>query len=390
MSGYLLLVTIAVLLGCMSVDALNFNQIDVIYYEFGENLGYHVPKQIVGHLESVPSLRCYPISEIGSVSTTKNALILSLGNTSLALQHATLQASWEPDSFRLRLYEGRQDVPPALLANGLPLDIHTHKNISFSKDRVHYGAITASYAALEALGFAFLHPLEPYVPPILSLHATCKEASALGDKSGSGSGSGGGCDSKACTTCPLDRIEQPTWPERAFHIHTQHPLELTEVLQGHDIPQFGQHGPRCRAFSDHRATTRKERRRKYNATAGAVSAHDHPSMHSNSASGKASSAAGPYCERWEDMVRDVDLLFQWAVANRLNKIEWLLLGNYKWGDELGVREKRLRLLTSLGHEYVLHLPLPVFLSARLPTCPLARLLAIFSRLNTHTNLFRRT
>jgi hypothetical protein len=37
----------------------------------------------------------------------------------------------------------------------------------------------------------------------------------------------------------------------------------------------------------------------------------------------------PYCERWEDMVAEVDLLFQWAIANRLNKIEWLLLGIFK-------------------------------------------------------------
>jgi hypothetical protein len=36
----------------------------------------------------------------------------------------------------------------------------------------------------------------------------------------------------------------------------------------------------------------------------------------------------PYCERWEDMVDDVSRLFEWAVANRLNKIEWLLLGTY--------------------------------------------------------------
>jgi hypothetical protein len=60
-----------------------------------------------------------------------------------------------------------------------------------------------------------------------------------------------------------------------------------------------------------------------------------------------------YCERWEDMVADVDLLFEWAVANRLNQVEWLLLGNYKWGDELDTRARRLKLLTHLGHQYSL-------------------------------------
>ena len=60
-----------------------------------------------------------------------------------------------------------------------------------------------------------------------------------------------------------------------------------------------------------------------------------------------------YCERWEDMLRDVNNVFEWAVANRLNKLEWLLLGNYKWGDELNVRAKRLQTLTELGHQYSL-------------------------------------
>lgn len=53
------------------------------------------------------------------------------------------------------------------------------------------------------------------------------------------------------------------------------------------------------------------------------------------------------------MVTDVDYVFEWAVANRLNKIEWLLLGNYKWGDEWETRRGRLRTLTTLGHQYSL-------------------------------------
>jgi hypothetical protein len=35
-----------------------------------------------------------------------------------------------------------------------------------------------------------------------------------------------------------------------------------------------------------------------------------------------------YCERWEDMVDGVNTFFEWAVANRLNRIEWLLLGRF--------------------------------------------------------------
>ena len=48
-------------------------------------------------------------------------------------------------------------------------------------------------------------------------------------------------------------------------------------------------------------------------------------------------------------------MFEWAVANRLNKVEWLLLGSAQWGDldTSDYRQKRLRLLTSIGHEYSL-------------------------------------
>ena len=39
--------------------------------------------------------------------------------------------------------------------------------------------------------------------------------------------------------------------------------------------------------------------------------------------------------------------------HRLNKVEWLLLGNFKWGDELHTRARRFRVLTALGHAYSL-------------------------------------
>ncbi|KAJ1548673.1 hypothetical protein HK405_000813, partial [Cladochytrium tenue] len=62
------------------------------------------------------------------------------------------------------------------------------------------------YAVLEDLGFAFLHPLAPSIPPSLPV---------------------------LTTTSSLDRSESPRWTQaRAIHYHTQHPLELTPFLQG--------------------------------------------------------------------------------------------------------------------------------------------------------------
>ncbi|KAI8614131.1 hypothetical protein BC830DRAFT_1128868 [Chytriomyces sp. MP71] len=65
------------------------------------------------------------------------------------------------------------------------------------------------YAALEELGFAFMHPLKPSIPPVFSLNAS-----------------------------NLSIHEAPRWQKfRAVHYHTQHPLELTPFLQG-----FGPNG----------------------------------------------------------------------------------------------------------------------------------------------------
>ena len=52
---------------------------------------------------------------------------------------------------------------------------------------MHYGAVLGAYASLELLGFAFLHPLQAYIPPNLRL---------LND------------------TTPRVLHETPYWPER--------------------------------------------------------------------------------------------------------------------------------------------------------------------------------
>ena len=166
--------------------------------------------------------------------------------------------------------------------------------------------------------------------------------------------------------------ESPYWPERSFHIHTQHPLELTDVLQGHDIPQTGPHGPHCSIFSySKRNKYNRRRNRNKRKHKDDVSLRDDVDVNDdnngnynnenndninyndfNNINNRIESKL-QYCERWEDMVEDVSRLFEWSIANRLNRVEWLLLGNYKWGDELDVRAKRFRVLTTLGHQYSL-------------------------------------
>lgn len=149
-----------------------------------------------------------------------------------------------------------------------------------------------------------------------------------------------------------------------FRIHDRHPLELTEVMQGFDIPQFGPHGPECYDQFHHK----NNKRRKSNDDCPA--SYDSPSPHPHTrhpysiidtfferwfgltrSHPSAPPADTPYCERWEDMVEEMNSLFEWCAANRLNKIEWLLLGNYKWGKDLDTRQNRMKILTDLGHQY---------------------------------------
>jgi hypothetical protein len=233
-------------------------QIKTIYYEFGANLGQHVPQQVLSHLERL-DVELLPTSELGITSRpSAEALVLSLGNASLALQHAPLPNDLPFESFRLALLPIDQTqghgVPLALLAaNGLPLSPHTHTNVSFDKNHISYGAVVGSYAALELMGFAFLHPLEPFAPAprALSLTQLCNSPHAEPRQSSKVNRKLKLLDGNHLQQlgCHLDVVESPYWPERAWHLHTQHPLELTEVLQGHDIPQFGPHGPKCHAFT---------------------------------------------------------------------------------------------------------------------------------------------
>ena len=101
------------------------------------------------------------------------------------------------------------------------------------------------------------------------------------------------------------------------------------MLQGHDIPQFGPHGPHCYELW----SAKTAYKRGHTPTTDPTTPPHSTAYTSNRRKEAPNFGHTPrkvklptYCERWEDMIADVDLLFQWAIANRLNKIEWLLLG----------------------------------------------------------------
>lgn len=300
--------------------------------------------------------------------TFERCLVVQVGDAA-DLRSRPEFLSLPPESFAIRLTTShKHNVSTcryALMADGHPLNQERHKNVSFDVNKIHYGAVLGSYALLEYLGFAFLHPLEPYVPEAYS-HAgnfarTIRE-----------------CNRMTLFVCDFYHSESPYWPERGFHLHTQHPLELNEALQGHDIPRTGPTGSHCvnsrRRHFESQVRNRQSRtgsspfckdetgyESKYNESCGndlcGINIGGEIGGEGRGEAGKEGKGdAGkesPYCERWEDMLDDVNRLFEWAIANRLNKLEWLLLGSHRWINEIDIRFERFKMLTALGHQYSL-------------------------------------
>lgn len=283
---YQLIVFCRFLLASNSLEFILFHK---VHLDIGNNIGAHVASRLSEHLRNA-GVEVIPFT---SSNITDHTLIMSIGSSSFSSEIITpMEISELPYEGYKIVAEILSPTTAVLVCNGRPLNSQ-HHNVSFNTDIIHYGAVSATYHCLELLGFGFLHPLSAYVPSVIRLEKK-----------------------------NLSIVEVPYWPTRIFHIHTQHPLELTEVLQGMDVPMFGPVGPNC----------------------------GQDNIHSDPGQGK-----GSYCERWEDMVDDVNRLFEWAVANRQNAIEWLLLGNFKWGDfdTSDTRMTRLQVLTRLGHEYSL-------------------------------------
>ncbi len=138
---------------------------------------------------------------------------------------------------------------------------------------VQAGNAFGAYAALEALGVAFLHPLAPTLPPILDAPAG------------------------------LDERTAPRWHERGLHLHTMHPTELTNLLQG-----WGPGGP--------------------------------------------SDLAG-----WRAMLPEWESYCEWLLANRQNSTEWVLLSADSWATfaDSAERQARFAELVDRGHAWGLRI-----------------------------------
>jgi hypothetical protein len=138
------------------------------------------------------------------------------------------------------------------------------------EDDIDDGVKFGAYALMESLGFAFLHPLDPLSPPELPAVAPAR-----------------------------DRTTAPRWPVRGLQIHTMHPLELTDLLQG-----WGPDGPQDE-------------------------------------------------KGWQGMLGEWDMVLEWLLANGQNRVHWVWLGAPTWAEFADSEERieRMNILVDRAHEF---------------------------------------
>jgi len=187
-----------------------------------------------------------------------SSLVLSFGDT--AVTRAVLTASIAPEGFAIRSGNLSGARVFAVAGRGQTVDALHQGNL---------GLAFGSYALLEELGFAFLHPLEATIPPRLEIPRDVT----------------------------LDRA--PRWHWRGLQLHTMHPLELADLLNG-----WGMAGPE--------------------------------DEHS-----------------WQSMLPDWDEFLEWMVANGQNHVHWLPLAGASWREFANspVRYARFAQLTARAHAF---------------------------------------
>lgn len=198
----------------------------------------------------------------------RGATIVAIGETwtSRALVPDADAASLAPEGFVLTSGEVGGAKVRALAARGSAKT--PTKTTTQGVGRLSTGF--AAYAALEELGFGFLHPLAPTMPDALTPIAA-----------------------------PGSRREEPRWPIRGLQLHTMHPLELTDLLEG-----WGPGGP-----TDENG--------------------------------------------FLAMLPEWDRFLEWLLANGQNRVHWVLLEATAWKDFSTSETRRLRLkqLVARAHAF---------------------------------------
>ena len=304
-----------------------------VYVEYGQNLGSTVPKRI-NYLLGKAGVVVNTYAPDVETSLQSDSLILSFGNATLSNTFVSL-SDVKAEGFRIKsqVYTAESTL---IASNGQPIAPNGHE-FAMNLDAVHYGAVVGAYAVLEQLGFSFLHPMDPMIPTKLFFPLT----------------NGG----------DISTTESPYWPTRTWHIHTQHPLEFTEVLNGFDIPMFAKvDDADADVSSADEGNSGIENKKKEKITTNDKTKHSTTTATTTTAASATATAAthaclpNMHCETWDSMFSTLDGLFEWFAANRQNRVEVLLLGSPKWDayNDLTTgskRQSRLTKINDLAHEF---------------------------------------
>lgn len=229
-----------------------------------ENNFSSIPKQRVEQLiSSVAKDQFHIVS--GDPQLAQSEIVITMGDTFYAKQ---IIAQYELDELgsegfiiRTQQIDGKHVI--AVRGNH-----NTEKNVCASS-KANIGLLYGVYSLLEEMGFGFLHPLEPTLPNKLNIPQQ------------------------------INSQQKPYWPIRAWHLHTQHPLELTDMLNG-----WGPQGPQDRLG-------------------------------------------------WESTLPEWDVFLEWMIANKQNRVEWVLLMAHSWQQfaDSSERQERLKMLVEMGHNW---------------------------------------
>jgi hypothetical protein len=208
------------------------------------------------------------LSKTGTTRTVDSAseavagdYVLAIGDVPLVHEHISESELLNrgPEGFIVRSFQ----------ANGVTILVADGNSQKAERLKFNRGVMYAAYEVLQQLGFRFNHPMDPKAPKALSL------------------------------AHPVEVSESPRWPVRGLHIHTQHQIELTHVLNG-----WGINGP-----SD--------------------------------------------VKSFDVLLKDWDLFCEWMIAHRQNVVEWMLLENKETPEfnDSQVRLNRLTRIVEMSHAW---------------------------------------
>ena len=237
-----------------------------VYLQLGDDLASVVKARVKAHLAERAVLVVLPADH--DVRTLgKGARVVSIGETSVA-------RALIPDADTAALAAEGYVLRSGPLGQATALAVRGSKATSPKLPRLGDGTVATAfgaYAALEELGYGFLHPLAPTSPEHLVAPAPT----------------------------PIARREEPRWPIRGLQLHTMHPIELTNLLQG-----WGVTGP-----------------------------DDEPGF--------------------LGMLPEWDAFLEWMLANGQNRVHWIMLEADAWKAHAmsAKRQARLTQLVARAHAF---------------------------------------